>query len=170
VPSDRVKDALVADLDIGENLVLGQQWQKRWRSGPFLNSVAIDANAWDAISSYSIATSGPSMPCRKLSGGNAQKVILAREFAKASRLLLCNQPTRGLDVGAADFVHRELLRKCDEACAILVASEELEDLFTLCHRIGVMFRGRMLAVLDVERTSFEEIGRFMAGHESEAAA
>jgi ABC-type uncharacterized transport system ATPase subunit len=167
VPSDRFRDALVADLDIGENLVLGQQWQKRWRSGPFLNSAAVDANAREAISSYSIAASGPSMPCRKLSGGNAQKVILAREFAKASRLLLCNQPTRGLDVGAADFVHQELLRKRDEACAILLASEELEELFTLCDRIAVMFRGRMLTVLDTERTSFEEVGRFMAGHESE---
>jgi len=170
VPSDRFKDALVADLDIGENLMLGQQWQKQWRRGPFLNSAAIDANAQEAISSYSIATSGASMPCWKLSGGNAQKVILAREFAKAKRILLCNQPTRGLDVGAANFVHGELLRKRDEDCAILMASEELEDLFTLCHRIGVMFRGRMLAVLDVERTSFEEIGRFMAGHESEAPA
>ncbi|MER8579569.1 ABC transporter ATP-binding protein [Mesorhizobium sp. M1423] len=170
VPSDRFRDGLVADLDIGENLVLGQQWQARWRNGPFIDATALDANARAAIGAYSIAATGPSAPSRKLSGGNAQKVILAREFAKANRLLLCNQPTRGLDVGAIEFVHRELQRKRDEACAILLASEELDDLFALSRRICVMFRGRILAVLDTEKTTYDEIGSLMAGHESEAAA
>ncbi|RWC07730.1 MULTISPECIES: hypothetical protein [unclassified Mesorhizobium] len=105
-----------------------------------------------------------------MSGGNAQKVILAREFANANRLLLCNQPTRGLDVGAIEFVHCELQRKRDEGCAILLASEELEDLFALSRRICVMFRGRILAALDTEKTTYDEIGSLMAGHESEAAA
>jgi simple sugar transport system ATP-binding protein len=170
VPSDRFKDGLVADLQIAENLVLGQQWQARWRHGPFLEAAALEANAREAIGNYSIAASGPAAVCRKLSGGNAQKVILAREFAKAKRLLLCNQPTRGLDVGAIEFVHRELVRKRDEGCAILLASEELEDLFALCSRICVMFRGRILAVLDADKTSSSEIGRLMAGQEKEAAA
>ncbi|MCF6112194.1 ABC transporter ATP-binding protein [Mesorhizobium muleiense] len=170
VPSDRFRDGLVADLDIGENLVLGQQWQARWRNGPFIDAAALDANARTAIGAYSIAATGPSAPSRKLSGGNAQKVILAREFAKANRLLLCNQPTRGLDVGAIEFVHRELQRKRDEGCAILLASEELEDLFALTRRICVMFRGRILAVLGTEKTTYDEIGSLMAGHESEAAA
>ncbi|MER8814181.1 ABC transporter ATP-binding protein [Mesorhizobium sp. M0092] len=170
VPSDRFRDGLVADLDIGENLVLGQQWQARWRKGPFIDAAALEANARAAIDAYSIAATGPSALSRKLSGGNAQKVILAREFAKANRLLLCNQPTRGLDVGAIEFVHRELQRKRDEGCAILLASEELEDLFALSRRICVMFRGRILAVLDTEKTTYDEIGSMMAGHESEAAA
>ena len=170
VPSDRFKDGLVADLAINENLVLGQQWNARWRSGPFLDGVALDANAREAISAHSIAASGPDVICRKLSGGNAQKVILAREFEKARKLLLCNQPTRGLDVGAIEFDHRELLRKRDEGCGILLASEELDDLFALCGRIGVMFRGRMLAILETDKTSHEEIGRLMAGQERQTAA
>lgn len=170
VPSDRFRDGLVADLDIGENLVLGQQWQARWRKGPFIDAAALETNARAAIDAYSIAATGPSALSRKLSGGNAQKVILAREFAKANRLLLCNQPTRGLDVGAIEFVHRELRRKRDEGCAILLASEELEDLFALSRRICVMFRGRILAVLDTDKTTYDEIGSLMAGHESEAAA
>lgn len=170
VPSDRFRDGLVADLDIGENLVLGQQWQTRWRNGPFIDTAALDANARMVIAAYSIAATGPSSPSRKLSGGNAQKVILAREFAKAKRLLLCNQPTRGLDVGAIEFVYRQLLHKRDEGCAILLASEELEDLFALSRRICVMFRGRILAVLDTEKTTYDEIGSLMAGHGSEAAA
>ncbi|TPK60086.1 ABC transporter ATP-binding protein [Mesorhizobium sp. B2-4-19] len=170
VPSDRFRDGLIADLDIGENLVLGQQWQVRWRNGPFIDAAALDANARTAMSAYSIAATGPSALSRKLSGGNAQKVILAREFAKANRLLLCNQPTRGLDIGAIEFVHRQLLRKRDEGCAILLASEDLEDLFALSRRICVMFRGRILAVLDREKATYDEIGRLMAGHGSEAAA
>jgi len=170
VPSDRFRDGLVAELTVAENLVLGQQWQARWRRGPFIDETARDANAREAISGYSIAAGGPASACRKLSGGNAQKVILAREFAKASRLLLCNQPTRGLDVGAIDFVHGELVRKQREGCAILLASEELEDLFALCNRICVMFRGSILAVLDTDRTTSDEIGRLMAGQEKDAVA
>jgi simple sugar transport system ATP-binding protein len=170
VPSDRFRDGLVADLSVGENLVLGQHWQARWRNGPFLGRSALAANARAAIETYSIAASGPDANCRKLSGGNAQKVILAREFAKARRLLLCNQPTRGLDVGAIEFVHRELVRKRDEGCAILLASEELDDLFALCDRIGVMFRGRLLAILDARTATREEIGWLMAGQERAAAA
>jgi len=170
VPSDRFRDGLVADLDIAENLILGQQWQPRWRRGPFMDRAGLEANARKAIDGNSIAASGPAAVCSKLSGGNAQKVILAREFAKARRVLLCNQPTRGLDVGAIEFVHRELLRKRDEGCAILLASEELEDLFALCRRICVMFRGRILAVLDADRTTSDEVGRLMAGQENEALA
>lgn len=170
VPSDRFRDGLVADLAVSENLVLGQHWQARWRNGPFLDRAALDGNAGRAIETYSIAASGPDAICRKLSGGNAQKVILAREFAKASRLLLCNQPTRGLDVGAIEFVHRELVRKRDEGCAVLLASEELDDLFALCDRIGVMFRGRLLAILDARSATHEQIGRLMAGQEGVAAA
>jgi simple sugar transport system ATP-binding protein len=170
VPSDRFRDGLVADLAVGENLVLGQQWQGRWRKGPFLDGAALDANARRAIETYSIAASGPDAVCRKLSGGNAQKVILAREFAKARKLLLCNQPTRGLDVGAIEFVHHELVRKRGEGCAILLASEELDDLFALCDRIGVMFRGRLLAILDAHAATHEEIGRLMAGQGLAAVA
>jgi ABC-type uncharacterized transport system ATPase subunit len=170
VPSDRFKDGLVADLAISENLVLGQQWNARWRRGPFLDGAALDANAREAISTHSIAAGGPETSCRKLSGGNAQKVILAREFTKARRLLLCNQPTRGLDVGAIEFVHRELLRKRDEGCGIVLASEELDDLFALCGRIGVMFRGQMMAILETDKTSHEEVGRLMAGQQKAVVA
>ncbi|MBS3652255.1 ABC transporter ATP-binding protein [Pseudaminobacter sp. 19-2017] len=170
VPSDRFRDGLVGDLSIEENLVLGQHWSARWRRGPFLDRNGLEKNGRDAIAGYSIAATGPDAICRRLSGGNAQKVILAREFGKADRLLLCNQPTRGLDVGAIGFVHRELLRKRDEGCAIVLASEELDDLFALCSRIGVFFRGRLLKVLDRDRTSHDEIGRLMAGQESVVAA
>jgi simple sugar transport system ATP-binding protein len=170
VPSDRFRDGLVADMSIAENLVLGQQWSARWRKGLLLDGAALQANAANAIAAYAVAAPGPAARCGKLSGGNAQKVILAREFAKAKRILLCNQPTRGLDVGAVGFVHRELLRKRDEGCAILLASEELDDLFQLADRILVMFRGRLMATLDARAASHESIGHLMAGQERQVTA
>jgi general nucleoside transport system ATP-binding protein len=164
VPSDRFKDGLVPDLSIAENIVLGQQWDRRWRTGPFSNLVAIAAAGERAIATYSITATGPLMPSRRLSGGNAQKVILAREFAKARRLLLCNQPTRGLDVGTTEFVHAELLRKRNEGCAILLASEDLEDLLVLSDRIAVIFGGEILDILPRGSADPGTIGRLMAGH------
>ena len=170
VPSDRFRDGLVSDFTIAENLILGQHWDARWRSGPFLADSAMTENAEGAISSYSVMASGPDMLCGRLSGGNAQKVILAREFAKATRLLLCNQPTRGVDIGVIEFVHGELLRKREEGCAILLVSEELEDIFALSDRIAVMFRGEIMGVFPRDTATIATIGPLMAGHRAGAAA
>ncbi|MGE0008043.1 MAG: ABC transporter ATP-binding protein [Parvibaculaceae bacterium] len=170
VPSDRFRDGLIPDFTIAENLILGQHWEKRWRSGPFLDDAAAARNANEAIASYSIMASGPQMPCGRLSGGNAQKVVLAREFAKARRLLLCNQPTRGVDIGVVEFVHGELLRKREEGCAILLVSEELEDILALSDRIAVMFRGGIMGVFPRTAATLAVIGPLMAGHRAEAAA
>jgi simple sugar transport system ATP-binding protein len=170
VPSDRFRDGLVPDFTIAENLILGQQWDERWTSGPFLDEAATTQRAREAISAYSIMASGPSMISGKLSGGNAQKVILAREFEKARHLLLCNQPTRGVDIGVIEFVHGELLRKRDEACAILLVSEELEDIFALSDRIAVMFGGEIMGVFPRQGADIGVIGPLMAGHRHETAA
>ena len=102
--------------------------------------------------------------------GNAQKVILARELAKATRCLLCNQPTRGLDVGVIDYVHKELLRKRDEGVAVLLASEELEDLIALSDRIAVIFRGRIMGVIPRGSADVARLGRMMAGASAKDAA
>jgi simple sugar transport system ATP-binding protein len=170
VPSDRFRDGLVSDFTIAENLILGQHWDERWRSGPFLDEAATTKNARDAISAFSIMASGPEMPCGRLSGGNAQKVILAREFAKARRLLLCNQPTRGVDIGVIEFVHREILRKREDGCAILLVSEELDDIFALSDRIAVMFRREIMDVFPRQAADIAAIGPLMAGHRVESAA
>ena len=107
-------------------------------------------------------------PC--MGGGNAQKIILAREFDKARHLLLCNQPTRGVDIGVIEFVHREILRKREEGSAILLVSEELEDIFALSDRIAVMFRGEIMGVFPGKSADIAKIGPLMAGHRAEAAA
>ena len=164
VPNDRLKDGLVADFSIAENLVLGHQWDPALRRGPFLDSSGIDARADQAIGDYAIAAPGPATAVRKLSGGNAQKVILAREFAKATRCLLCHQPTRGLDVGVIDYVHGELRRLREQGVAILLASEELDELFALADRIAVIFDGALLGPFPTSEVDYRTIGRLMAGH------
>ncbi|HEX6121196.1 MAG TPA: heme ABC transporter ATP-binding protein, partial [Dongiaceae bacterium] len=115
------------------------------------------------------AATGPDAPLSKLSGGNAQKVILARELAKATRCLLCNQPTRGLDVGVIEYVHQEILRKRDQGVAVLLASEELEDLIALSDRIAVIFRGRIMGTLTRGSADIVRLGRMMAGGAREDA-
>lgn len=163
VPGDRFRDGLARDFTIAENLVLGQQWHKRWRRGPLLDRRALAANGESAIARYAIAATGPQQPSGRLSGGNAQKVIIAREFAKAQQLLLLNQPTRGVDVGAIEFIHGEVLAKRDQGCAVILVSEELDDLFALSDRIIVMFRNEVMG--EFRRGAFDKtaVGRLMAG-------
>ncbi|MBA3518373.1 MAG: ABC transporter ATP-binding protein [Rhizobiales bacterium] len=168
VPNDRFRDGLVPDFTIAENQMLGQQWEGAWRLGPFTNRTALAAAGDRAIRTYGIVAAGPETTARRLSGGNAQKVILAREFAKATHLLLCNQPTRGLDILVTEFVHAELLRKRDDGCAILLASEELDDLLALSDRIAVMFNGAILDILPREAAEMVTVARLMAGHRGPA--
>jgi simple sugar transport system ATP-binding protein len=170
VPEDRFKDGLVPDFSIAENVILGQQWDARWRRGLLLDGERMTRHAAAAIEEFSIAAAGPDAPLSKLSGGNAQKVILARELAKATRCLLCNQPTRGLDVGVIEYVHQEILRKRDQGVAVLLASEELEDLIALSDRIAVIFRGRVMGILARGSTDIVRLGRMMAGGAGEDAA
>jgi simple sugar transport system ATP-binding protein len=170
VPEDRFRDGLVPDFSIAENVVLGQHWQRPWRRGPLLDPERMREHAARSIAAFSIATTGPGERVRRLSGGNAQTVFLARELAKAKRCLLCNQPTRGLDVGVIEYVHGQIQRKREEGVAILLASEELEDLIRLSDRIAVMFRGRIMGVVPRGAADIALLGRMMAGTPLEHAA
>lgn len=163
VPEDRFKDGLVPDFSIAENLILGRHWDAPWRRGALLDRARMTEHANASIAAFAVAATGADVPARKLSGGNAQKVILARELAKATRCLLCNQPTRGLDVGVIEYVHGLILRKRDQGVAVLLASEELEDLIALCDRIAVMFRGRIMGIVPRGSADIAHLGRMMAG-------
>ncbi|HEX9448597.1 MAG TPA: ABC transporter ATP-binding protein [Dongiaceae bacterium] len=170
VPEDRFKDGLVPDFTIAENLILGQQWEQPWRRGPLLDRDRMSDHAGKSIADYAIVATGPEAVVRRLSGGNAQKVILARELAKATRCLLCNQPTRGLDIGVIEYVHRQILLKRDAGVGVLLASEELDDLMALCDRIAVIFRGRIMGILPRGAAELSLLGRMMAGTPLESAA
>ncbi|MBL8583937.1 MAG: ABC transporter ATP-binding protein [Rhizobiaceae bacterium] len=169
IPDDRFREGLVRQFSIADNLVLGWQRDGKYTSGPLMNRAAIGALSKTMIAEYQIAARDGAVPAGNLSGGNAQKVIIAREFLHASGLLLANQPTRGLDVGVIEYVQTRLLEKRAEGFAIVLASEELSDLFNLADRIAVMFKGEIVGIVDPRAASVEEIGMMMAGNRQAAA-
>jgi simple sugar transport system ATP-binding protein len=136
------------------------------------NQPAIRARAIEAIEQYDVRTPSPDVHAGTLSGGNQQKVIVAREFDRDLQLLVLDQPTRGLDVGSVEFIHRQTIRKRDAGTAILLVSAELDEIIELSDRIGVMYRGRLVAVLDGPSADREQVGLLMAtgGRESGATA
>jgi len=163
IPDDRFKRGLVGPLTIAENLILGRQHSARFSRLGFLRRRAIDEHGEDRIAAFDVAAPSARSRVDTLSGGNAQKLIIAREFEQASKCLLCNQATRGLDVGVIETVHHLLRRKRREGFAILYASEELDDLLALSDRIAVIFKGRIAALLDPEAADIGRIGALMAG-------
>ncbi len=169
IPEDRFAEGLIGGFSIAENVILGSQRSADLRRGMQIDRAKVTARAEKAMADYSIAARGIEAPVRELSGGNAQKVILARELAQARVLLLANQPTRGLDLGVVATVHERLLQKRAEGCAIILVSEDLGDLMSLCDRIAVMFAGRIVATLDAETADIRRIGALMAGETGKAA-
>ncbi|MET2828909.1 ABC transporter ATP-binding protein [Mesorhizobium shangrilense] len=167
IPDDRFREGLVPEFNVAENLVLGWQRSPKYRRGPLINSKAITKLSREMIVEYQIATRDEKVAAGKLSGGNAQKIIIAREFLHASGLMLANQPTRGLDVGVIEYVHAQLLRKRADGFAIILASEELSDLFGLADRIAVMFKGEIMGIVDPRNTTVAEVGAMMAGRREE---
>jgi simple sugar transport system ATP-binding protein len=170
IPDDRFREGLVPEFSVAENIVLGWQRSAKYCNGPLLDRQAIGALAREMIAEYQISTRDESVAAGKLSGGNAQKIIIAREFLHASGLILANQPTRGLDVGVIEYVQTQLLRKRSEGFAIVLASEELSDLFNLADRIAVMFKGEIVGIVDPRKTTVAEVGVMMTGRLGEKPA
>ena len=134
-----------------------------------LDRGAIRRFAADQIERFDIRTSGPEARTGTLSGGNLQKALLAREIAHDPKILLAAQPTRGIDVGATEFIHGQFLALRARGGAVLLISEDLEEIFALSDRIAVMYRGRIMADLPVAEASVERVGLLMAGVEEKAA-
>ena len=163
VPEDRQADGLILDFAIADNLVLDT-----YEDAPFARSIvrdpkAILSAAEERVGAFDIRTSNVRLPAATLSGGNQQKVIIAREFSRPIKLLICSQPTRGLDVGSIEYIHQQIVRKRDEGAAILIVSVELDEVMALADRIAVMYRGEIVATLDREEATRERLGLLMAG-------
>jgi simple sugar transport system ATP-binding protein len=163
VPSDRIKEGLVMDFSIAENMILGYEWSKPFRKGFQLNSKAVDKFAQEGMTSYEIAAPSIDHMTGNLSGGNLQKVILAREIGSRPIVLLANQPCRGLDVGVIEYVHKQFLELRRSGVGILLISEDLEEILTLSDRIAVIFQGEILDVIDSQEADIQKIGLLMAG-------
>ena len=170
IPEDRHHEGVVGSLTIAENLVLETLDDPAVQRWGFLRFSAIRDHARALIAAFDVRCPGPDAPVRLLSGGNIQKVILARELGREPRLILANQPARGLDVGATAEVHRRLLEARRRGAGVLLISEDLDELLSLSDRIAVIARGRLSPAAPVESLTLERLGLLMAGHDAEDQA
>ena len=167
IPEDRHARGLVLDYSVAENLILGQQ--HRFTRGARLDQDEIRANAARQIAAYDIRPAEPARAVRALSGGNQQKVVIAREMHRAFQVLLAAQPTRGVDVGAIELIHERLREARVAGKAILLVSADLAEILALSDRVAVMYGGRLVAVLPRAEASVEVLGRHMTGAAAEGA-
>jgi ABC-type uncharacterized transport system ATPase subunit len=162
VPEDRTKHGLVGPFTISDNLVLNQ-----FRNSPFARrglrrEDEIAAHARTLVEQYDIRTPSPFVPVETLSGGNQQKVIIARELNGVDRLLIVAQPTRGLDVGSIEFIHRRIIEMRDQGAAVLLVSAELDEVLNLADRVGVIYRGSLVGTFDRSEVTRDQVGLYMA--------
>jgi ABC-type uncharacterized transport system ATPase subunit len=162
VPEDRLHDGLVGSFTVAENLVLDIFDTPAFSAGPALKLDAIAKNARERVEEFDVRTSSTESSASTLSGGNQQKVVLAREMSRPLRLLVVAQPTRGLDVGSMEFVHQRIVHERDRGTAVVLISTELDEVLGLADRIGVMYRGKIVGEVD-PTTPAGEIGLLMAG-------
>jgi ABC-type uncharacterized transport system ATPase subunit len=163
VPEDRQRDGLILAFPVSDNLVLNTYYLEPYTEGVVLQQDAIMQTAEKRIEEYDIRTPSALTPTSSLSGGNQQKVIVAREFSRPIKLLVASQPTRGLDVGSIEYIHKRIIQKRDEGTAVLLVSPELDEIMALSDRISVMYRGKVVSVLAREEATKEQIGLLMAG-------
>nr|WP_208414807.1 ABC transporter ATP-binding protein [Paenibacillus castaneae] len=163
IPQDRHKHGLVLDFTVSENTVLQTYYHPEINQHGFINTKARDAMATRLVQEFDVRTSGIDAKVRSMSGGNQQKVIIAREIDKNPQVMIAAQPTRGLDVGAIEFVHQQLIAQRDQGKAVLLVSFELEEILNVADRILVLFGGQIVGETTPETTNDQELGLMMAG-------
>ncbi len=168
IPEDRSVDGLVKEFSVAESLILDTYRRPPFSSGIALRRSTIADNARDRIAEFDIRTSSPDVEVGTLSGGNQQKVIVAREMSRPLTLLIAAEPTRGVDVGSTEFVHSRVIAERDQGHAVLLISSELDEVVALADRIAVMYRGQVLAIVPAD-TPRERLGLLMAGVTEDAA-
>jgi ABC-type uncharacterized transport system ATPase subunit len=169
IPEDRLATGLIGGMDLSENAILRDYAQPPLCSGPFLSNKAVAAFTDRLIANHDVKTPGRWAKLRTLSGGNQQKLLLARELAGQPRLIVAVHPTRGVDVGATEAIHEALREQRARGAATLLISEDLDELLALADRLAVLFDGRVMGILPARGADPEEIGLLMAGISSQAA-
>ncbi len=164
IPEDRHKRGLLLNSDLTENSILGMHYREPVASAAgFLNGQAIEKRTNEIIKNFDVRPPDATLTAKSLSGGNQQKLIIGREFHISPKLLLVSQPTRGVDIGAIEFIHRKLIELRDAGCAVLLVSAELEEVTALADRLLVIREGKIVGEVDPKTTSVEEIGLMMTG-------
>ena len=162
VPEDRSTDGRVADFSIAENMILDRYDDPAFGSGPSISPAKVRAHAERLRDEFDVRVTDLADPISTLSGGNAQKAILARELSRPLKALVASQPTRGLDVGSIEFVHKRIVEERDNGTAVLIISSELDEVYALSDRIAVMYHGRLVGIVGPE-TPRDVLGLMMAG-------
>jgi simple sugar transport system ATP-binding protein len=167
VPADRHKDGMVMDMTLAENMMLKTSYDKKWLKNGLIDKNALDNYTMTAIKDYEIKAPGSDAVAKGLSGGNQQKVILAREVDNGKKLIVFDQPTRGLDLGAIDHVHKTILAERAKGKSILLISTELSEIFALSDRVAVLYKGVVQGIFNCSELTTEKIGLLMAGYADE---
>jgi general nucleoside transport system ATP-binding protein len=170
VPEDRQRDGLIGAFDVAGNLVLNQVTSQPFSRRGRIDGKAVRAHAQKLVDEFDVRTPSVDVPVSTLSGGNQQKVIVGREFFHAKRLLILSQPTRGLDVGSIQYIHRQVVAKRDEGLAVLINSSELDEVLALADRVAIVNNGRVVDILDRAEADRQRCGLLMAGAVEEAEA
>ena len=163
IPEDRKGTGLVLSYSICDNLVLSSYYNAPFTTGLTLNQAAMRSNAEELIKTFDVRTPSAQTSAGSLSGGNQQKIIVAREFSRANKLLLAAQPTRGIDVGSIEFIHNSIIAQRDAGVAVLLVSAELDEVLSLADRVAVMYHGKIMATLPAAEATRERVGLLMAG-------
>lgn len=163
VPEDRRRDGLVLSFPVHDNLVLNTYYLPPFANGLAIEEEAVIATASKLVEEFDVRTPNVFVPTSTLSGGNQQKVIVAREFSRPIKLLIASQPTRGLDVGSIEYIHNRIIQKRDEGTAVLLVSPELDEVIALSDRIAVMYKGQIVDIVPAAGVNKEYIGLLMAG-------
>ncbi|GAB4481491.1 MAG: ABC transporter ATP-binding protein [Anaerolineales bacterium] len=169
IPEDRQRHGLVLGYTIADNMILCDYYKAPFSVRGVIQQNALDANARKLIEAYDVRTPSPYVAAGKLSGGNQQKVIVARELSRPVKLVIANQPTRGLDVGSIEYIHKEIVAMRDRGVGVLLVSAELDEIMSLSDRIAVMYHGQIVALVDAKKVSREQLGLWMAGVKPENA-
>jgi len=163
IPEDRQRDGLVLTATVADNFVLNTYYRPPFARGVVIQEEKVLETAQEIIEKFDVRTPSALIPVGSLSGGNQQKVIVGREFSRPIKFLVASQPTRGLDVGSIEYIHSRLIEKRDDGCAVLLVSTELDEIMEISDRIAVMYRGKIIAIVDAAQTTKEEVGLLMAG-------
>ena len=158
-----MREGAIRDFSVSDNFVLEDHHHAPYAHGIFLDFKAIEEKTQAAVQSYSVKTPSLNTPLKNLSGGNIQKLILARELARKPRVLIAAQPTRGVDIGASEYIHQRLLQQREAGMATLLISEDLDEIRALSDRIAVIYEGQIIAIVDNEAATLEQLGLWMAG-------
>jgi simple sugar transport system ATP-binding protein len=169
IPEERMRDGMIKEFSVSENIILREHNKPPYARSGFLDLGAIEEHSEVLISAYNVKTPSQDTLVKSLSGGNIQKLVLARELSREPRVLIAAQPTRGLDIGATEYVHQQLLLQRLQGTATLLISEDLDEILAISDRIAIIFEGEIMGIMPAVDARLEEIGLLMAGVREEAA-